>query len=147
MMNERISSIMTINVVTVTPEHTLKDVRDLLFDRHFHHLPVVEGPGKKLVGIITSWDLLKTEASVDDYSRIKVGEVMTRKVVTLHPNELVGAAALIFLRHLFHGIPIVNDDDELVGLVTTHDVLKYLYYKEYPNDEFARSLEFRPRMD
>ncbi len=146
-MNERIASIMTINVVTVTPQHSLEDVRKLLFDRHFHHLPVVEGPGKKLVGIVTSWDLLKTQAAIDEYDKIKVGEVMTRKVVTLQPNELVGAAALIFLRHLFHGIPIVNDAHELVGLVTTHDVLKYLYYKEYPNDEFAQSLEFNPGSD
>ncbi len=144
-MNERISSIMTINVVTVSPTDTLQDVRELLFERHFHHLPVVEGSNKKLVGIVTSWDLLKNQAAVDDYSRIRVADVMTRKVVTLQPNELVGAAALIFLRHLFHGIPIVNDEGELVGLVTTHDVLKYLYYKEYPNDEFAQSFEFRPK--
>ena len=63
---------------------------------------------------------------------------MTSKVVSLGPKELVGAAAMIFLKHLFHGLPIVDDDKKLVGIVTTHDILKYEFKKEYPDDAFIR---------
>jgi CBS domain-containing protein len=63
---------------------------------------------------------------------------MTEKVVTLNPHESVGAAAMIFLKHLFHGLPIVNDEKQLVGIVTTHDILKYEFLKEYPNDVFVK---------
>ena len=63
---------------------------------------------------------------------------MTKKVVTLGPKELVGAAAMVFLRHLFHGIPIVDDSGKLIGIITTHDLLKYEFQREYPNDIFVK---------
>ena len=137
MMNEPISSIMTQNVVTVKPEDSLTLVQDLLFNRHFHHLPVTDGEGK-LKGILTSWDLLKNDIHQKDYAKYKVQDVMTSTVVTLSPGEKVGAAAMIFLKHLFHGLPIVDADQVVVGIVTTHDILKYEFRKEYPNDDFVR---------
>ncbi|RMG77361.1 MAG: CBS domain-containing protein [Bacteroidetes bacterium] len=136
MMNERLSAIMTTDVVTVNPKDKLTKVKDILFSRGFHHIPVVEG--KKLVGIVTTYDLLKQNRRFEEYDDLLVEDIMTRKVVTLRPNELVGAAAQIFLKHLFHGLPIVNDDRELVGIVTTHDIMKYQFLKEYPNDEFIK---------
>ena len=131
MMNEPISTIMTKDVVTVTPEDTLKVVKDILFTRHLHHLPVVQG--KKLVGIFTSYDLVKLGKSAEEYAGIKVEDVMTRKIATMSPNEKIGAAAQVFLENLFHGLPIVDDSNNLVGIITTHDILKYQFHKEYPN--------------
>ncbi len=130
MMNEPISSIMTRNVITVQPDDTLSVVKDILFSRHLHHLPVVKG--KKLVGIITSYDLVKLGKSFDEYEHILVKDIMTTKVATLEPHNKIGAAAEVFLENLFHGMPIVNDQGELVGIITTHDVLKYEFHKEYP---------------
>lgn len=130
-MNEPISSIMTRNVITVRPEDTLSVVKEILFKKHLHHLPVIKG--RKLAGIITSFDLVKLGKSAEEYSDIKVEEVMTRKVATMNPNEKIGAAAQVFLENLFHGLPIVDDDYNLVGIITTHDILKYQFHKEYPN--------------
>ncbi len=136
MMNERIHSIMTKDVVTVKPEDSLEVVKELLFEKHFHHLPVTENG--KLVGIITSWDLIKSNMRFEEYGNVKVKDLMTKKVATLGPNELIGAAAMIFLRHLFHGLPIVDDDGHLIGIITTHDILKYEYNREYPDDLFVK---------
>jgi acetoin utilization protein AcuB len=144
MMNEPISTIMTSKVVTVSPDDKLTVVKDILFNKRFHHIPVVKGPNNRLVGIITSYDIFKLDRRFDEYDAIKVSDIMTKKTATLRPNEKIGAAAQIFLRHLFHGLPIVNDDLELLGIVTTHDILKYNYDREYPNDEFEiewRNLE------
>jgi acetoin utilization protein AcuB len=135
-MNERIHSIMTKDVVTVHPEDSLEVVKELLFEKHFHHLPVTDNG--KLVGIITSWDLIKSDKRFDEYGSIKVKDLMTTKVATLGPTELIGAAAMIFLRHLFHGLPIIDDDGNLIGIITTHDILKYGYNREYPDDLFVR---------
>lgn len=140
MMNEPISSIMTAQVITVSPNDTLTKVEDILFRKGFHHIPVVSGPNKKLEGIITSFDMLKLNAQPVDYPKILVKEVMTTNVVTLEPHELIGAAAMIFMRHLFHGLPITNEHGELQGILTTHDVLKYQYDKAYPNDAFELHL-------
>ncbi len=130
MMNEPISTIMTKEVVTVRPEDTLAVVKDILFSKHLHHLPVVSN--KKLVGIVTSFDLFKLGKSFEEYGGIKVKEVMTTQLAKLSPSDKVGTAAEIFLRNLFHGIPIVNAHNELLGVITTHDILKYEFYKEYP---------------
>lgn len=135
-MNEPISTIMITKVVTVSPDDKLTVVKDILFNKRFHHIPVVKGPKNRLVGIITSYDIFKLNRKFEDYDSIKVQEVMTRKIATLRPEEKIGAAAQIFLRHLFHGMPIVNDDLELVGIITTHDILRYNFDKEYPDDEF-----------
>ncbi|GJM31425.1 MAG: hypothetical protein DHS20C18_04260 [Saprospiraceae bacterium] len=130
MMNEPISSIMTRSVVTVHQDDPLSLVKNILFEKHLHHLPVVDG--RKLIGIITSFDLVKLGKRFDEYENIKVKEVMTRNVATLGPNNKIGAAAEVFLSNLFHGLPIVDEEKNLVGIITTHDILKYEFHKEYP---------------
>lgn len=140
MMNERLYTIMTKNVVTAKPDDTLSTVKEILFTRGFHHVPVVNG--KKLSGIITSYDLMRLNEKFENYDKILVKDVMKAKVVTLTPTELVGAAAMIFLKHLFHAIPIINDDEELVGIVTTHDILKYQFFREYPEDDFVEKTKW-----
>lgn len=136
MMNEKIYSIMTKKVVTAKATDSLTTIKNILFEKGYHHIPVVEG--KKLLGIITSFDLMKLDKPFSEYDNIQVKDVMTSNVVTLYDSELVGAAAMIFLKHLFHGLPIINEKKELVGIVTTHDILKYEFKKEYPNDVFIK---------
>jgi len=128
MMTERIYSIMTTEVVTLNPSDSLLKVKELIFDKKYHHLPVID-EDHKLVGIVTSWDLMKAGIEQKDYAKHTVGQIMRKKVATLHPNEMVGAAAMVFLRYLFHAIPIVEHDNKLVGIVTTHDVLVYEFQK------------------
>ncbi|HHJ50574.1 MAG TPA: CBS domain-containing protein [Phaeodactylibacter sp.] len=133
MMNERLSSIMTTDVFTVKPDDTLAHVHDILLNKRFHHLPVVDD-NNKLLGIITSYDLMKPGVSPEKFAETPVKEVMTSRVASLRPEELIGGAARVFLENLFHGLPITDDDGKLVGIVTTHDVLKYVYNKEYQDD-------------
>ncbi|MBR9922515.1 MAG: CBS domain-containing protein [Bacteroidetes bacterium] len=140
MMNEPLSSIMTRDVVCVRPNDKLSVVKDILFGSGYHHLPVVEGPKKKLVGIITSYDMLKLGKGFEAYDAYTVKDVMTTRVAHLSPREKIGAAAQVFLRKLFHGLPIVNEKMELQGIVTTHDVLRYEFDKEYPNDRLEKLL-------
>ncbi len=132
MMNEPLLSIMSTNLVTISPNTTLDEVRTILLTRRIHHLPVVED--KKLVGLVTSWDLFKLEESVEATKHRPVSEIMTRRLATLEPDDKIGAAAEIFLEHLFHALPIVNEDHELVGMVTTYDLLKYEFSKEYSDE-------------
>ena len=136
MMTERLRSIMTTNVVTVTPQQTVADAWDIIKHKRYHHIPVVEG--KRLVGIITSYDLMQLEVCPSEYGEHAIADVMTQHVAYLTPDEQVGAAAEVFMEHLFHGLPICNDRHELVGIVTTHDILQYAYYKEYPRERPVR---------
>ncbi|MEO6190780.1 MAG: CBS domain-containing protein [Saprospiraceae bacterium] len=129
MMNEVVSGIMSTVLKTVTPTDNLQTVKEILVSHRIHHIPVVEG--KKLVGLITTYDLFKANIDHKEYINTKVGDVMTRKLAVIEPNDKVGTAAEIFMEHLFHAVPVVKDGD-LVGIVTSFDVLKYEYNKEYP---------------
>lgn len=131
MMNETVAQIMATNLITVAPDDNLEHVRELLLNHHIQHIPVVEG--KRLVGMISSYDLVKIGADLKDYSNTKVVDVMTTRLAKIEPTDKIGTAAEIFMEHLFHAVPVVNDG-ELVGLVTTFDILKYEYNKEYPTN-------------
>lgn len=130
MMNERVHTIMTPNVITLAPGDTLGQAREIFMTKRIHHIPIVDG--KKLVGLVTSWDLFKLGLSAVAYQDMRISEVMTTHLATLDPDQHIGAAAEILMEHLFHAIPIVNDHQELLGIVTTYDVLRYEYQKEYP---------------
>lgn len=133
MMHERLHSIMTRDVITLRPDNLVSEAYDLVRNRRFHHIPVVDDEGR-LAGIITSFDLIKMGICPDDYQLHTVGELMTTHVAYLNPDEQIGAAAEVFMEHLFHGLPICDENRKLVGIVTTHDILKYGYYKEYPRE-------------
>ncbi len=132
MMNELVQSHMTKDVVTLNPDSTLGEVREILLGKHIHHIPIVEG--KKLVGMVTSWDLFKLGKSAEEYHSMKVSEIMTRRIATLDPDQHLGAVAEVLTRHLFHAVPIVNDDHELLGIVTSTDIIRYEHSKEYPEN-------------
>ena len=132
MMNELVQSHMTKDVVTLNPDSTLGEVREILLGKHIHHIPILEG--KKLVGMVTSWDLFKLGKSAEEYHSMKVSEIMTRRIATLDPDQHLGAVAEVLTRHLFHAVPIVNDDHELLGIVTSTDIIRYEHTKEYPEN-------------
>ncbi|MEP7195712.1 MAG: CBS domain-containing protein [Saprospiraceae bacterium] len=129
MMNETVSKFMTTDLKTVGPNDSLQSVKELLIDNRIHHIPVVEG--KKLVGLVTTYDLFKAEIDHKDYPNTRVQDIMTKKLAFIEPTDKIGTAAEIFMEHLFHAVPVCENGD-LVGIITSFDILKYEYYKEYP---------------
>jgi acetoin utilization protein AcuB len=132
MMNEPLSSIMTRQVITAGPDDKLSVARDIFRKNRVHHLPIVHGT--KLLGILTTYDIFKMIDSIDDYDKVYIKDVMTTHVATLEPEDKVGSAAELFLENLFHAVPIVKDG-ELKGIVTSFDVIKYEFHKEYPTQD------------
>jgi acetoin utilization protein AcuB len=131
-MNEPISKIMTTNLITASPDVTLDKIKDIFLSRKIHHLPITKNG--QIVGFITTSDLLWLNRPFDEYPKIKAKSIMTTKIAKLAPHDKIGAAADIFLRNWFHALPIVDDDNKLVGLVTSFDIIKYTYANAYPND-------------
>ena len=129
MMNEPLSSIMTRNVITAGPNDKLSVAHDIFMNNRVHHLPIVDG--RKLVGILTTYDMFKFQVRDGNHDQVYVRDVMTTHVATLEPSDKVGSAAELFLENLFHAVPIVKEG-ELQGIVTSFDVLKYEFRKEYP---------------
>lgn len=130
MMNETVATVMVREVITVSPNDSLQKVKELLINNRIHHVPVVQDDGK-LVGIVTTYDLFKLNVNHKDYPTTKVANVMTKILAVVEPTDKVGTAAEVFMEHLFHALPVV-ENGKLVGIVTSFDVLRYEYEKEYP---------------
>ena len=134
--NKPISTIMTTNLITVKPEDALYSVKDIFEKNDFHHIPVLQD-GMKLVGIVSKQDWLTRLKDISvqttgktwtafEYSKLTVEDVMTKHPMELDPDDSIGLAADVFLANKFHSLPIV-EDGQLVGMITSHDLLKYAF--------------------
>ena len=146
MMNEPVQSIMTTNPITVSPNYSLYAVRQLFMTNRIHHIPVVDSENH-LIGLLTTYDLWKNEIAPDDYHRVKVHDVMTTRLAKISANDKVGTAAEIFLDNRFHALPVIDDNNRLLGIITSHDVLKYEFLKAYPKPILFRDILLQKRMN
>lgn len=126
-----VSTIMSTDLLTVNPKDTLDKVK-LIFDTHnIHHLPVVRY--KEIVGIISKTDLLyflkgfnkDKKAEAKELMSHYVDEIMTTGLAKIASTDRIDVALKVFKENLFHAIPIV-DNNELVGIVTTYDIISAL---------------------
>lgn len=127
-----VREIMSDDVVKVTPRTSLVEAKKL-FDKHkIRHAPVVQQG--KMVGIVSLTDIQRLSFGdtygdmEDDIDRaladmLTVGQVMNYKPVTVSPDDSIKLVAELLTKAEFHALPVV-DDDKLVGIVTTTDIIK-----------------------
>lgn len=131
--NVPIAKIMVTELTTVHLGQPLSGVRKAMVDGGFHHVPVVSGD--KLIGLVSSTDLLRvtyeyqtdarqTDAVLD--STVSIEQLMQKYPITLRETDTVRHAVEIFAEGRFHSLPVVDDTERLVGMVTTTDVLRYM---------------------
>ena len=137
-MNSPISTIMTTDLITLSPTNSVGNARKIFRENHFHHIPVISRDGV-LEGVVSTFDLLKLDSNSVNIGNTLIGDIMTTKLAVLDPEDKIGAAAIVLLQNHFHSVPVVNENRKLVGLLTTFDLLKFQYQKEYPGDDFPFS--------
>ncbi|UUV21814.1 CBS domain-containing protein [Paenimyroides aestuarii] len=128
-----VSQIMTKNLETLTVNQTLYDAEKMFKKHGIRHIPVVEG--KKIVGVLSYSDLLKisyadvteTEDAVETvvYDMFTIAQVMAKTPLTVSADTTVKEVVEILAKETFHSLPVVENDEELVGIVTTTDLLNY----------------------
>jgi acetoin utilization protein AcuB len=120
---------MTQELVTVVPETTAAEALALCRTNRIRHLPVLEGG--RLVGLISDRDLraatpaLGDPARAEALDRVRVADEMARDVITAHPEDPIEDAAMAMYERKFGCLPVV-DGGELVGMVTSSDVMRAL---------------------
>ena len=127
MLNEQVRRIMTSNPVVVSPTESITAVSKMMTEKRIQQVPVVENG--KLVGLLTSYDLWKNANSINDNDIVE--SIMTKNVLKITPIDKVGTAAELFMDKRFKTIPVVNLRNELKGVVTAFDLIKYMFAKEY----------------
>jgi len=121
---KKCSDVMTDNPVYALPDDTVAKVAQLMKKEDIGPVPVVDDErNKRLVGIVTDRDLaLKVVAEGHDPQTTKVEEVMTRKLITCRPDDDVESAMKAMAQYQLRRIPVVDNDDRLVGIISQADV-------------------------
>lgn len=147
-MNKTVADIMTPSPVMVKPETPLKEAIAILAEKQFSGLPVVDDDNK-LVGVISETDLMWQETGVEpppyimildsviylqNLSRYEkeihkalgqtVGEVMTNKPITIKSDDTVKRAAQVLHEKKISRLPVVDADDNVVGILTQGDIIQ-----------------------
>lgn len=132
--NEPVSHIMSSDLLTVHSAQKVSEVYELLTENRIHHVPVVNG--KKLVGLISSTDIMKLsldaygtpDSSNTEYidTQFSIDDVMSDNLVTIKADDSIRSAAEMLSSGTHHSLPVVNGDGELAGIVTTTDLVNYL---------------------
>jgi CBS domain-containing protein len=163
------SDIMVTDVITVTPESDVREVATLLLTNHISAAPVVDAQGR-LVGIISEGDLVRRgEAGtaherpwwlqmlmgrefmagefLREHSR-RVGDLMTREVVSAKPDTLVADIAELLERHRIKRVPIIADG-RIVGIVSRANLIQALatFRRDALEPEPVADAELRERVE
>jgi CBS domain-containing protein len=152
----RVSDVMERDVATVTAEVPLRDVANLLFERGFSGLPVVENGGR-VVGVVSEADVLmkerasaprrggllgwllepQTEQETTKHLARTAGEAMTSPAITVEPTVTVSKAAALMIESGINRLPVVAEG-KLVGIVTRADLVR-----AFVRDDAAIAQEIR----
>ena len=128
-----VSKNMTINPVTTTPDMGVFEAFELMKSEGVQRLPVLDGEGN-LVGIISEKNITSAaadkEVSIVEFalllSKIKVGDVMTKEVITVSVDDPVEMAARKMSDNDISILPVVDNNGKLVGVVSRSDLFRLL---------------------
>ena len=137
---------MTREIVCVSPDVSVESLATLFLERGIHAAPVVDDSGR-LIGFVSMTDIVReqhdnADTEVDSpaspepalrsgfhlepLARATVAEVMSQGVLALHENTYVGQAAALMAFEGVHCVPIITGSCEVVGILSTLDVLRWL---------------------
>lgn len=119
----RIADVMNLRLVSVRPEETVQVAIARMCEENVGSVAVCEG--SRLVGIFTERDVLRLAGQEGGLGDARVGDVMTRTLVTVDPDDDVLAAARVMGEKQIRHLPVVQDGNVL-GLVGIRDVMRVL---------------------
>ncbi|MTI71499.1 MAG: CBS domain-containing protein [Firmicutes bacterium] len=140
--------IMTRNVITVRADDTIENVTNLLLEHDISGVPVVDDE-KKVIGIVSETDLIYKDKNIDipayfpflggyillesmkkfekqlkKMAGYKVKDIMSEKVITINESKEIREVVNTMLNNNINRIPVVNDDEKVVGIIARSDVLR-----------------------
>jgi CBS domain-containing protein len=119
----KVSDIMTTNLVAAREGTTAREVGTKLLIGNFNGLPVIDS-SIKVIGIVTALDILRAIRQGKNLDSIRAIDIMTRNpVVVKQDTEINDVIELILQKHIIL-VPVINDQQRLIGVVSRHDVLR-----------------------
>ena len=129
-----VSDIMTKNVITLNTTDDLEKAENLFKLHNIRHIPVVSG--EAIIGMLSYMDLLRIsfadatddqDSDVDTvvYNMFTIEQVMAKNLISVSSSTTIKEVAELLSKKEFHALPVV-DNNVLVGIVTTTDLINYL---------------------
>ena len=126
----KVADVMTTHPLSVDPEDSIQQALDIMDQENIRQLPITNQ--KELIGIITDRDIrsflggrsLSFLEEQEVAMKTKVGSVMTDKPITLSPDDDLREAVELLLEEKVGGIPVVDPEVGLIGIITYVDVLR-----------------------
>ena len=130
-----VTAIMTKDVECVSPDQKIVDIKHIYEQQRFHHhIPVVEN--NVLVGMVSLIDFMRRigQANLDDnqevYQSIFVKDIMSANPTYLLEDASIQDVAEVLSEGRVHALPILNSSKEVVGIVSTADLIAYYLRKQ-----------------
>jgi CBS domain-containing protein len=135
-LEQPVSLIMTTGeLITADAQDDLGVALDVFRQGRISHIPILS-EGSKLVGVVSPSDVLKLSAPLPTVRRgrtgISIADVMTKNIETVRPTASVRHAAQLFISGGFHSLLVTASDGELVGIVTSSDIIRALIGEYVP---------------
>jgi CBS domain-containing protein len=127
-----VAQLMTPDLHTVTPDTLVEDAANHLLAEEIGSLVVVD-EDNQLEGILTKTDFVRIVAERKPKDQTPVSAYMTTDVLTTTGQASIRDAADAMLEHDIHHLPVVEDDEGVIGIVTTTDLAAYLSRVQTPS--------------
>lgn len=144
----KIKDIMSTPVYVVSPEETVARARNLMLRHKIGRLVIIEN--NKPIGIVTKKDITRRLSQAEPQWRrrpidaIPVRKVMTESLITIFPDATPRQLAELMSENNIGGLPVVNNKDEVIGIVTKWDLIKY--FSDLELDIKVKDLNFEPAL-
>ncbi|MEU6879142.1 CBS domain-containing protein [Streptomyces sp. NPDC046712] len=129
MKHMKVGGLMTDDVVSAVPATSFREVAKMLAEHDISGVPVVD-EDDHVVGVVSESDLLARH-------ELTARDLMTEPAVTVHAEETVANAARLMVRRGVERLPVVDEEERLVGIVTRRDLL-CVYLR--PDSEIRRRI-------
>ncbi|MCP5099862.1 MAG: CBS domain-containing protein [Chloroflexi bacterium] len=144
MKKELVKEWMSKDIITVQLDTTLPEAHQLMMTEEIRRLPVVDEDGR-LQGIVTLGDIRGAEPSAVTslsvwelnylLAKLTLQKIMTADPITIKPEATIGQAARTMLENRVSGLPVVDDDGILVGIITESDIFSMVVVHEWSQEE------------
>ncbi|GAA0272859.1 CBS domain-containing protein [Halobacterium noricense] len=124
--------LMSDSIHTVTPDTLVEDAAELMLDNSIGSVVVVDDNGH-LEGILTNTDFVTIVAKSKPKAQTTVERYMTTDVVTTGAQDSIRDVADAMLEHGFHHMPVVDEEDNVIGMITTKDLASYISTVQTPS--------------
>jgi CBS domain-containing membrane protein len=132
--NEPINHIMSADIQAVQQGQNLSDVYQIMSQSGVHHVPILDS--KQLVGMVSFTDMMQLNFNLQGFDQsgfaemidqqYKITDIMSQDLTTLKDKQSIRDAVHLLADGGFHSLPVVDDQQHLIGMVTSTDLIRYL---------------------